>query len=187
MGWTKKRIKEEKEMSAEARLIMAQMEKQKKQTKILLVGVVIVGIVISSVVASNLFTGSQRKEFKPVVIEEGKIKIHVSEVDDGQIHYYTATNPNKTKFYIHKNPYSNIHARLSICDPCAGNTFTLINDGYITDCDVCHTRWDSDSYNGIYPQPDENRVGGCEDYPPGYLPYTMEGEYIVIQESDLTK
>jgi uncharacterized membrane protein len=177
----KKRKREEK-MGAELRLLLAELERQKRQTRMLLAGVLAIAVAIASIVGYNMFIGSQRAEFLRVGIEEGKIKIRIDAVDDGRIHYFVA---NDTKFYIHKNYWGNIHARISLCEPCAGDTFTVLDNGKVIDCDVCHTRWDAETYEGIYPAPGEQRVGGCEDYPPAYLPYTIEDSYIVILEENL--
>jgi hypothetical protein len=174
-----------KKVSAEARLLMKEMEKQKKQTKILLVSITVVMLLIGIAVGYNILMGSEKEEMIPTVVaEEGKIKILQDRVDNGQINYFTASNPSKTKFYVHENHLGNTHVRISLCDPCAGTTFTLLDGGRIIDCDVCHTQWDSETYNGIYPTAGENRFGGCEDFPPGYIPYTMEGDYIVVLEED---
>jgi hypothetical protein len=168
---------------AEIRKIRAEMARQKRQTTFLLVGSIVIIIAIGAVVAVNLLRNPQRDiKIGGYIETNDEIKIPVSDIDDGEIHYYRVDD---VEFYVHKNPLGNIRTRISLCEPCAGKTFTLLQGGTIVDCDVCHTRWDSDSYKGIYPQPGENRVGGCEDYPPPPLPSTVENGYVVIQKSDL--
>ncbi len=178
----KRRIQNKNEIArTELRIIKEEITRQKKQTKLLLIGTVIVVIAIGIVVSGNLLSR---------VETEDEIKISLSEVDDGEIHYYTVDG---ITFYIHKNPQGNIHTRLSFCEPCVGKTFTLIEDGTVIDCDACHTRWNSETYEGIYPEPGEVRSGvnitteeiGCENYPPQYLSNTIKDGYIIIQKADL--
>ena len=181
----KKRIgKKEDEISrAELRKLRADMAKQRKQTRFMLMGSVIVIVVIGAVVSVNLLSTPQKNiETNGFIETANEIKVALSAVDDGEIHYYTADG---TTFYVHKNPQGNIRTRISLCEPCVGKTFTLFQGGLIVDCDVCHTRWDSDIYKGLYPEPGENRVGGCEDFPPPYLLSTVIDDYVVIQKSDL--
>ncbi|UCF12563.1 MAG: DUF2318 domain-containing protein [Thermoplasmatales archaeon] len=129
-------------------------------------------------------------ETKDFIETENEIKIPLSKVDDGEIHYYTSEG---TTFYVHQSPQGNIHTRISLCEPCVGKTFTLLEDGSIVDCDECHTRWDSETYEGIYSTPGEVRAGvtitteeiGCENYPPLYLQSTVINDYVVIEKKDL--
>ena len=106
--------------------------------------------------------------------DEDEIIIPISDVDDGEIHYYEEEG---TKFYVHKNPKGNFKTRISLCEPCDGDTFTLKDKGNTIDCDVCHTQWDSETYEG--------KSGGCQDYPPEHLDHEIRGEDIVIKKSDL--
>jgi len=179
-----RRGKKEDEISrAELRKLRAEMARQKRQTKFLLIGSVIIIVAIGAVISVNLLGSPQKYiETNGYIETDGEIKVALSAVDDGEIHYYTADG---TTFYVHKNPQGNIRTRISLCEPCVGKTFTLFQGGLIVDCDVCHTRWDSDIYKGLYPEPGENRVGGCEDFPPPHLPSTVTDDYLVIQKSDL--
>lgn len=179
-----KRRKGKKDESTRSGLqeLKAEVAKQKSQTKMLLIGATIIIIAIGIVVSANLL----------IRIENGdEIKIPLSEVDDGEIYYYTVED---VTFYVHKNSQGNIHTRISFCEPCVGKKFTVLEGGTIIDCDECHTRWDSETYEGIYPEPGEVRAGvnitteeiGCENYPPAYLPSTVKEGYVIIQKTDLT-
>ena len=181
---TRREKKEDETSRAELCKLRAEMARQKRQTKFLLIGSSIIIIAIGVMITVNLLGSSPQKNIETTdfIETDNEIKVALSAVDGGEIHYYTADG---TTFYVHKNPQGNIRTRISLCEPCVGKTFTLIQDGLIVDCDVCHTRWDSDIYKGIYPEPGENRVGGCEDFPPPYLPSTVTDGYVVIQKSDL--
>ncbi len=186
------KIKKNDEISiTELHKIKAKLAKQKRQTRIILIGIAFVIIIIGLVVYFNLISNPQKGFYVNGLSEtDDEIKIPLSALQDNEIHYYIEEGK---KFYVHKNSQGNIHTRISFCKPCLGTTFTLIEGGNILDCDECHTRWDSETYEGIYPVPGEIRGGititaeeiGCEDYPPPYLPSILIDDYVIIKKSDL--
>lgn len=180
----KRRRYEKKDKLSKIEQRLLELEEARKKKNKILAAVVVVVIVI--IVAYTLIkpSGELNPEATQIESNANKILVSMSDIDDGQIHYYKASGI-ETEFYVHKNPQGRIKTRISVCEPCAGTRFTLLDGGNILDCNVCHTRWDSETYAGIYPQPGENRVGGCEDYPPPYLPHRIEGNYVVILKSDL--
>ena len=175
----KKGRKGEENSNKERQKLIVEMEKQKKHTAILLTSVIIV--VVLAVIIAIYALGSTDDSSQNTVNEntnnqetEDEIKIPISSVDDGELHYFTE---NDIKFYVHKNPNGSFKTRISLCEPCDGKTFTLKEDGTIIDCDVCHTQWDSETYEGL--------SGGCQDYPPSFLRHEIIGDNITVKKSDL--
>lgn len=178
---SKKKNKKNDTLMSEKRKKYAESEIKRNKKNMQIVGILIVLIVgvIGAVIALEPDFSSKdstkESQFQETNNDsDSEIKIPISEVDDGEIHYY---ENEETKFYVHKNPNGSFKTRISLCEPCDGKTFTLKEDGKIIDCDVCHTQWDSETYEGL--------SGGCQDYPPDYIEHKIENDVIIIQKSDL--
>ncbi|MCG2825169.1 MAG: DUF2318 domain-containing protein [Thermoplasmatales archaeon] len=173
------KTKRERQGSKRAELRRIKLEERQKMMKItgVVVAVLIVVIGLSAYyivsMKDGLGTGTPAETINP---EEGKIRIIVSDINDGQIHYYSSKD---TIFYVHRNPIGNIHTRIRYCGICSGTDFVLENEGNIIVCTTCNVKWDSETYS---------ETGGCVACPPPpYLQHIIENGYIIIQESDLTK
>lgn len=90
------------------------------------------------------------------------------------------TMPNGTQFdYLpllaYVSPKGNIMLATSLCEPCNGISFHIEGEQLV--CDACGTRWTLEDLKGI--------SGGCPDYPPDQIKYTLEGDKLVIAKTDL--
>ncbi len=72
-------------------------------------------------------------------------------------------------------PAGRVVLATSICEPCYGDRFFIENTDLV--CVACGTRWRLDDLMGI--------AGGCVNYPPEEIKYTVEGDKIVIDEATL--
>ena len=66
--------------------------------------------------------------------------------------------------------------RADICPPCGSRSFTL-SSGKLT-CDACGTVFNATSGAGV--------SGACIAYPKALVPYTVDGDNMVLNVSDLT-
>ncbi len=68
-----------------------------------------------------------------------------------------------------------VQVRANACPPCGSRGFTL--DGYVLDCDACHTLFDARDGSGI--------EGACVDYPKASVPYDTIDESITLSVTAL--
>ncbi len=72
------------------------------------------------------------------------------------------------------SPSGRVVLTFSFCEPCRSETFRI--DGTAKDktlvCETCNTNWRLSDLKGIY--------GGCVDYPPEEIPYTVEKGQILV-------
>jgi len=69
----------------------------------------------------------------------------------------------------------NVKVGIRTCEPCGGFSMHIDEGKYLV-CDVCETKWDLETFEGI--------SGGCPEYPPPQLPMTI-GNNIEIDLSTL--
>jgi uncharacterized membrane protein len=106
----------------------------------------------------------------------GEIRINSSDIDDGKLHYYK-TESSDLGFFILKNSNGQVMTRISICEPCEGESFKLANSGKELVCNACGTKWSTKDFDGI--------SGGCVDDPPPPLYHYEDSGHIVISEGDI--
>lgn len=72
------------------------------------------------------------------------------------------------------SPSGRVVLTFSYCEPCRSETFRI--DGTAKDkkliCETCNTNWRLSDLKGIY--------GGCIDYPPEEIPYTVANGQILV-------
>ncbi len=72
------------------------------------------------------------------------------------------------------SPSGRVVLTFSFCEPCRSETFRI--DGTGKDkklvCETCNTNWRLSDLRGIY--------GGCVDYPPEEIPYTVDNGQILV-------
>lgn len=73
------------------------------------------------------------------------------------------------------SPKGSVVVATSLCEPCSGTTFHIEGEELV--CNTCGTRWYLEDMSGVY--------GGCPEYPPSLMKYTLEGEKVIIKQSDL--
>lgn len=72
-------------------------------------------------------------------------------------------------------PDGKVMVAVSYCEPCKGQTFHITGNQII--CNVCGTTWDLQTLKGI--------SGGCQDYPPDALTYSLNGNNIEVPQTVL--
>jgi hypothetical protein len=70
------------------------------------------------------------------------------------------------------SPEGRLVVAVSYCEPCRSDRFHIEGDELV--CNACGTRWRLNDLRGI--------SGGCLEYPPEELPYTVEGATVVVPE-----
>lgn len=72
-------------------------------------------------------------------------------------------------------PSGKVVVATSLCEPCSGTTFHIEGDQLV--CNACGTRWTLEDLQGV--------SGGCPQYPPDKVKYTVEGDKLIIKKSDV--
>lgn len=93
---------------------------------------------------------------------------------------HTITLPNGSTFdvlpvTVYVAPSGKVVAAVSFCEPCSGTTFHIRGDRLV--CNACGTQWKLESLKGV--------IGGCMDYPPDPVAYTVEGDQLILDEAEL--
>lgn len=112
------------------------------------------------------------------VVENGKVKITLSDVTEGSIIYTEYNNGNvRIPLTSFVTPKGNVVAAVSMCEPCRGYKFHIEGNELV--CNACGTRWALDGLKGI--------SGGCLNYPPDTLSYEMDesGQYMMLDEEEV--
>ncbi|MBP1760230.1 MAG: putative rane protein [Firmicutes bacterium] len=72
-------------------------------------------------------------------------------------------------------PDGKVMVAVSFCEPCKGETFHITGNQIV--CNVCGTTWDLQTLKGLR--------GGCQDYPPEALNYSLNGDNLEIPQTVL--
>ncbi|TGE32830.1 DUF2318 domain-containing protein [Desulfosporosinus sp. Sb-LF] len=72
-------------------------------------------------------------------------------------------------------PNGKVMVAVSYCEPCKGDSFHISGNQII--CDTCGTTWDLQTLKGT--------SGGCQDYPPQALTYSVNGDNLEIPQAAL--
>ncbi|MHB8172626.1 MAG: Fe-S-containing protein [Thermincolia bacterium] len=125
----------------------------------------------------------EMKDIK-LILKNGKVKIPIEEVKKNSIIRLKYNGDGKKIFYGELNylpilayvsPSGRIVVVDGICQPCYSTGFYIEGEELV--CKACGTRWRlSDLYGNM---------GGCVNYPPEFLKYEAEGDYLVIDENAL--
>lgn len=70
-------------------------------------------------------------------------------------------------------PDGKVMVAISFCEPCKGETFHIIGNQIV--CNACGTTWDLQTLKGL--------SGGCQDYPPEALEYSLNGDNLEIPQA----
>lgn len=72
-------------------------------------------------------------------------------------------------------PDGKVMVAVSYCEPCRGDSFHITGNKII--CNTCGTTWDLQTFKGLN--------GGCQDYPPQALTYSLNGDNLEIPQAVL--
>jgi len=135
-------------------------------------GLVLSGIFGAGSTAHAFFGG----KFTPLTPENNQISIPLSQISDGQAHYFTVPSEKgvKVEFFVVKSLDGIIRAAVDACDVCyrSGKGYTL--EGDVMVCGNCGMKFSTDRINEV--------KGGCNPAP---LTRTIEGSNLVISMVDI--
>ena len=107
---------------------------------------------------------------------DDKVKIPTSEVTTAAKWYAYDSNNAIIRYFLAKGTDGKIHLGTDACDVCYKNKKGYRQDGAVMTCNNCGQTF---AINSLGTQ---NTSGGCW---PSYIPMKIEGDFVVIQKSDL--
>ena len=114
-------------------------------------------------------------KYASVDSENGVVSIPVSEVDDGEAHYYVYDNGGRdVKFFLLKSEDGVIRAAFDACDVCFGEKKGYSQDGEFMVCNNCGQRFHSARINEVQ--------GGCNPSP---LTRVIQGGNVILNVGDI--
>jgi len=132
---------------------------------------------ILSLVALFIIIGCQSGKYEKVKPENGLVKIPISKISDGNIHYYEFQDGAKSvKFFVIKDNYGTIRAAFDACDVCYPEKKGYRQEGDYVICNNCGQRFHESRINEVR--------GGCNPSP---LNRYIDGQYLVIKVDDIRK
>jgi uncharacterized membrane protein len=115
--------------------------------------------------------------YQKVEAEEGMVKIPVSDVDDGEAHYYSyAKDGREIRFFVLQSPDGVIRSAFDACDVCYSERKGYDRVGSSVVCNNCGQRFHSSMINEV--------KGGCNPAP---LARERRDGSLVIRVSDIEK
>ncbi|MHB1404935.1 MAG: DUF2318 domain-containing protein [Desulfitobacteriaceae bacterium] len=88
---------------------------------------------------------------------------------------YRATAGKRIPLTAVIQPNGKVLVAVSVCEPCNSETFHITGKQLI--CNTCGTVWDLQTLKGI--------SGGCQQYPPEALTYSVNGDNLEVPQSVL--
>jgi hypothetical protein len=109
------------------------------------------------------------------VIEDGKIKIPLDQVDQSNIVYFEVENNESqmVPLMAYITPTGRLFAGSSMCEPCRGRTFSLAGETLV--CDTCRTTYTIEDHQFIAGS------SACGSYPPVNMNPVIEDDMIIIE------
>lgn len=105
------------------------------------------------------------------------VKIPLSEISSEAKHYSYDTNGVKVNYFVALGSDGNVRTAFDACDVCGGYK-GYRQEGTDMVCNNCGRAFSIDSIGT------KNRGGGCW---PSYLSHKIEGDYVLISESEIEK
>jgi uncharacterized membrane protein len=128
-------------------------------------------------IALIFLAGCQSGKYEKVKAENGVVKIPVSKVSDGNIHYYEYDNNGKpVKFFVLQSNDGTIKAAFDACDVCYPEKKGYRQEGDFVICNNCGQRFHESKINV--------QKGGCNPAP---LNRSVNGSFLEIQVADIKK
>ena len=135
-------------------------------------GLVLSGLLGAGSTANAFFGG----KFKSVTPENNRISIPLSQISDGQAHYFTTPSEKgvKVEFFVVKSLDGIVRAAVDACDVCYRSGKGYSQEGDVMVCGNCGMRFSTDRINEV--------KGGCNPAP---LTRTIESDNLVISMADI--
>ena len=113
------------------------------------------------------------------VIEDGRIKVSLYEVDRNNIVYFEVENNEgfMVPLMAYITPTGHLFAGSSMCEPCGGNRFSLAGETLV--CDLCRTTYTIEDHIFI------SGSAACGSYPPVYMNPVIEDGMVIIELNEV--
>ncbi len=139
----------------------------------------ILGVVVVAAAVAGWFLLGQGVSggIASVQAENGIVNLKVSDVDDGQAHYFTfATDRGDIKFFVVKSVDGVMRAAFDACDVCYKEKKGYRQEGDFMICNNCDQQFRTDLVNEV--------KGGCNPAP---LARRVNGGHLTIAQADILK
>ena len=138
----------------------------------ILAGLFLSGLLGAGSTAHAFFGG----KFTPLTPENNQISIPLSQISDGQAHYFTVPSEKgvKVDFFVVKSLDGIVRAAVDACDVCYRSGKGYSQEGDVMVCGNCGMHFSTDRINEV--------KGGCNPAP---LTRTLEGDNLVISMADI--
>lgn len=112
-------------------------------------------------------------------VEDGKVKLPLSEVEQNSIVYFELENDEGTlvPLMAYITPSGRVFAGSSMCEPCRGRTFSLAGETLV--CDTCRTTYTIEDHKFI------SGATACGQYPPTNMNAVVENGVIVFEHAEV--
>lgn len=112
------------------------------------------------------------------IITGSQIKLPISDIEDNAKFYSYVVDGVEMKYFALLGSDGDVHVALDACDVCYGAKKGYAQVGDVMQCINCGNQYPINSLGT------ENTAGGCW---PSYLPIKNDGDYVIIEKSDLEK
>ncbi|MBG0777874.1 MAG: DUF2318 domain-containing protein [Desulfovibrionaceae bacterium] len=114
-------------------------------------------------------------KYERVAPENGVVRIDVSDVDDGRVHYFSYASQGKdVRFFVVRSHDGVIRAAFDACDVCWREGKGYAGDGEAVVCNNCGQRFAAQKINEV--------KGGCNPAP---LRRVVDGGTVLIAAADI--
>jgi uncharacterized membrane protein len=133
-----------------------------------------------SQVTNSISYKNQNIPMTPVsaTVKAGMLEISLDAVKEKKIvsfAYGKKGQPSPIPLMAYLTPSGKLITAVSMCEPCRSSKFHIEGERMV--CNTCSTKWELESLQGI--------EGGCLKYPPEVIAHTLQGNKILIKETDI--
>jgi uncharacterized membrane protein len=132
---------------------------------------IVAAALFAAFVAVAVFSGGG---FKTVTAEAGMVRIPLSDVNDGQAHFFTYEGRKPVNFFVLRSSDGVIRTAFDACDVCFKEKKGYRQEGDLMVCNNCGQKFPSVKINVMR--------GGCNPAP---LNRAVQGETLVLRASDI--
>lgn len=178
----KNKINKEEISRTEIRKKAQIRRKQKRKNLMIMISIALIGIIIIFIGYSafsnpnNVIQDNNKSTNPSNIVSGSQISIPLSDISKTAQYYSYDADSVEVKYFAVKGSDGEIHVALDACDVCYGarKGYTQVED--VMRCINCGNQYPINSLGT------ENTAGGCW---PSYLPIKIEGNNILINESEL--
>lgn len=142
--------------------------------KLLVIALLVAIATTGAAMSAHAFLG-MFSSHKAVQVEDGLVKLPISDVSDGKPHYFKLQdNGKEIRFFVLKSSDGVLRAAFDACDVCYRSRKGYSQDGDFMVCNNCGMKFHSSRINVV--------KGGCNPAP---LNRRVEGDNLVIAKKDI--